>query len=174
MVQNISVAELVNVVKNAAVGTIGLIMLTDVRMKKAGNPLAGAIVKKMTTGQFMFGNNYGDTVAQHSGVDTFESNPLPWGQWLEGAENRIIENKGKFYLRYSNSVSKVTTVIMVNGSMANASELETVEAFSYDKKIAHTQKAVGLTEETKVVAQNVCFDNIVSITIGRTEYKVIH
>jgi hypothetical protein len=37
--------------------------------------------------------------ARASGDAPTENAGLPWGNWVHGLENRVIENKGKFYLR---------------------------------------------------------------------------
>ena len=51
----------------------------------------------------MVGANYDNREcvqdARANGDAPAENAGLPWGNWVEGLENRVIENKGKFYLR---------------------------------------------------------------------------
>lgn len=86
-----------------------------------------------------------------------ETHSLPWGNWVEGYENLVIEHKGSYYLR-------VTSV--------NPSELEKNEIISeiyYKEGIIiskkEAEKIIGIKKTTNSEASvyNIKFDNILNI-----------
>ena len=45
-------------------------------------------------------NSVNNQLAREGKEKTFNALSLPWGEWLEGEENKIIAHKNNFYLRY--------------------------------------------------------------------------
>lgn len=80
---------------------------------------------------------------------------LPWGNWVAGLENYVIEHKGKFYLRVYNSYSdSIASVYYLNG---NEITKEQAIAIVGEKKL----------ESHSSECYNIAFDNIVSIATSK-------
>ena len=89
-----------------------------------------------------------------------EIGSLPWGKWVEGLENLVIEHKGNYYLR-------ITTT--------NPKDLESandVIATRYikDGQLISKEEVVSLIGEKKLVSKpslvyNIKFDNILRLGI---------
>ena len=64
----------------------------------------GRKVHKVVRGNYQIGYSYENAVNNRLdkiGSDVeFKAESLPWGSWIEGQENKLIENKGSLYLRY--------------------------------------------------------------------------
>ena len=81
-----------------------------------------------------------------------EVGSLPWGQWVEGLEGRVLEHKGSYYLRVEESYNhkNTHTVYLKDGQ-------------EIDKATA-----IGIVGEKKMQSSgspvyNIKFDNIISI-----------
>lgn len=157
---------------------IDLVTVTDAGLRKTGNPLKTNKVEKKTVGRFMFGTSYIEQVNEalkNEGIDKkYESKPLPWGQWVEGGENKVIENKSKLYLRYYPTDSIAEVNYMVDGQPATKEQLEIIKNFLPNKKssTSSTQSEAGLSKEKQIVPLVVSFDSIKSIAINSIEYKL--
>ena len=89
-----------------------------------------------------------------------EIGSLPWGQWVEGLENLVVEHKGNYYLR-------ITTT--------NPNDLESandVIATRYikDGELISKEEVINLIGEKKLVSKpslvyNIKFDNILKLGI---------
>lgn len=76
----------------------------------------------------------------------FDGQKLPWGSWLY--PNKVIENKGKFYLRfYCVKGQRPNVTYYVNDRPATDNEVATIKAWQDTlAKGSATQAASGLTE----------------------------
>lgn len=89
-----------------------------------------------------------------------EIGSLPWGKWVEGLENLVVEHKGNYYLR-------ITTT--------NPNDLESandVIATRYikDGQLISKEEVINLIGEKKLVSKpslvyNIKFDNILRLGI---------
>jgi hypothetical protein len=78
---------------------VGLQALTDTRAKKTGNPFS--LIEKRIRAVAFVGADYENAVnneaIRQDGAAKFESEKLPWGEWL--IQNKVITHKGEYYLR---------------------------------------------------------------------------
>lgn len=127
-------------------------------------------IEKHTFGQYQIGMSYENAVvnrgAKEQGVEIeFKAETLPWGQWVEGQENKLIENKGELYVRYyllKNGV--VRSMYYVGGKVATDEVAKMIETFC-EKKESKRQTDAGLTKN-QVKPCNVKISNIMEISIG--------
>lgn len=102
----------------------------------------------------------GITFANMKVNENKEVGSLPWGQWVEGLENLVVEHKGNYYLR-------ITTT--------NPNDLESandVIATRYikDGELISKEEVVSLIGEKKLISKpslvyNIKFDNILRLGI---------
>lgn len=102
----------------------------------------------------------GITFANMKVNENKEIGSLPWGQWVEGLENLVVEHKGNYYLR-------ITTT--------NPNDLESandVIATRYikDGELISKEEVVSLIGEKKLISKpslvyNIKFDNILRLGI---------
>jgi len=81
---------------------------------------------------------------------------LPWGHWVEGLENLVIEHKGNFYLRVTSAYSK-------NGK----------SAYYYNGKPVDKSFVIERLGEKKVASNNpdvynIKFENILELNLMQT------
>lgn len=87
-----------------------------------------------------------------------ETGPLPWGKWVEGLENLVVEHKGKYYLRITSTnpanpgsgADVIATRYLLNGQEISK---EQVIAMIGEEKLATKPSPV----------YNVKFENIIRI-----------
>ena len=85
-----------------------------------------------------------------------EIQPLPWGKWVKGLENLVVEHKGNYYLRITstnpNDLEKASDVISTR-YIQNGKEISKEEVINQigEKK---------LTSSPSIV-YNIKFDNII-------------
>lgn len=77
--------------------------------------------------------------------------PLPWGSWVPGLENYVIEHKGNYYLRVSNTNSHISKSKYLLNNIEITKEV--AETYIDPKKLKSKESAV----------YNIKFDNIISI-----------
>ena len=87
-----------------------------------------------------------------------EIQPLPWGKWVKGLENLVVEHKGNYYLRITstnpNDLEKASDVIATR-YIQNGKEISKEEVINQigEKKLASSPSMV----------YNIKFDNIIRI-----------
>lgn len=100
----------------------------------------------------------------------FVAESLPWGKWVEGQENKLIEHKGEIYLRFYGVKDAHTTYeYFVGGKPATAEQIALIKEYT-ERKPTKTQANAGLTEN-QVIARCVKINNVIAATINGTEYK---
>lgn len=77
--------------------------------------------------------------------------PLPWGSWVPGLENYVIEHKGNYYLRVSNTNSHISKSKYLLNNIEITKEV--AETYIDPKKLKSKESAV----------YNIKFENIISI-----------
>lgn len=169
--------ELIELLKDSTATEIELVLDTPVRLRKQSNPLAYADVMKHTAGRYQFGTSYEQRVnaalSDNDARPSFVAQRLPWGHWVQGAVNKVIEHRGEFYLRYYNAVQEEEVVYTVNGRIATATECNIIVEFSYPSGFSKRQEAAGLLREQQVKIHAVSFSNITSLTIDGVTYKLV-
>ena len=79
----------------------------------------------------------------------FKAQSLPFGAWVKGLENKVIEHKGVRYLRFYQQKNAHTSVVyMENGQPCDQARVAQIRAYLATKgdKVSGTQAAVGLTD----------------------------
>lgn len=172
-------AQLVELLKNTK-GTrpIGIDSITDAGLLKTGNPFAN--VRKKARFVAMLGGNYGAAVNRQAGREgneaaaPFVPAPLPWGEWLEGAENKVKTHKGKFYLRTETTPGeRRVRKAKVEFIAENGEKLpyETVKPFIPVKKEGARQIEHG--NKGTVNVRDFAFDSIKRIRVGGKTLEVV-
>ena len=104
----------------------------------------------------------------------FVPQSLPFGSWVKGLENKIIEYKGEYYLRfYLQKNDKVSVTYFENGIPCDSNRVAEIKAYlatKGSKTTSGTQAAVGLTEN-QVEPKNVKVSNIVYFTCNGTTIR---
>lgn len=187
MVQNISVVGLVGILSKTTENVIKIEYVTECKMTKNGNPffvkegrsfVPTCAVEKKVTGVYSFGGSYEERVNEALVADgstgTFNSGALAWGQYVKGAEGRVIEHNGKFYVRcYMDNPSNINTRYTIDGHLATDTEIDTIKEFTPKSSGSAKQLAEGLTEDKQIKPLNIEFGKIEKITIGSTEYAIL-
>lgn len=178
--QNTDYQTLISALKNTNAETIELVTRTPVKMNKKKNPYYERRVERVTEGEYKFGSSYtalmNESIDTSTGASEYKTSKLPWGQWLEGAENKIIvytktDEEGNettsYYLRYYNAVNKLVGMkYLIDDVEATKFEIDTIHSFEPKKKaVPKTQSEHGLTESNRVMVQLVNFDNIQKIVV---------
>lgn len=103
---------------------------------------------------------------------TFVAEPLKWGKWVDGFENKVIEHKGSLYLRYYHMRNAdITSVWLVNGAVANAEQFRRImDYLSSKKKGSDRQAEVGLVEN-QVQPRAVKVENIIRLAVNGVEWS---
>jgi hypothetical protein len=130
--------EILNIINEKRNGTIELVKTKDF----------GKGIIKETSMSVELGVEY-KTLVEAKEYEAKEHHHLPWGHWLEGYENLIIEHKDSYYLRVSNA--KTT------GSRYMIDGVET------DPETAEKLIAPSKLKSSESVVFNIKFENIKQI-----------
>lgn len=102
----------------------------------------------------------------------FVAEPLKWGKWVDNFENKVIEHKGCYYMRYYHMRNAdVQCVWLVNGVVANAEQFRKImDYLSSKKKSSDRQAEVGLIEN-QVEPRAVKVENIIRLAVNGVEWS---
>lgn len=166
---------------------VGLHCLVDARARKTNNPY-GTITKRVRTVGFV-GADYGLAVnreALRQGASpVFQSDPLPWGEWL--IPHKVITHNGKLYLRTQtipgNRRKQPAKVVAYYSTLHPTRTLtrEQVQPWLPAPTESRKQSAIGLvshsrfTDDThnQVWVRIYAFDSIRKIRINGNTYKLV-
>lgn len=149
----------------------------EVKCKAAVKKQLGVITKLVELRNIQIGASYENAVNNHlenmQEIPDFKAFPLPFGEWVAGQENKLIEHKGQLYLRFyevRNTVSKVT--YNVNGVPATPNQIQLIEENLYaSSSYSNRQAEHGLTEqEDQVEPRVIKVDNILILKTNKQEY----
>lgn len=164
-----SVAE--NVVRNIKGCQFGSISYeSDVKMTKAQTADIGGIVRKMVHTQVEFNFGYGNGVSNRASKEqgekvVFVPMSLPFGSWVKGQENKLIEHKGKLYVRFYGLKGAACDVqYFVNGKPATEEQIAKIKQYT-KKAPSARQTEAGLTEN-QVVVRSIAIENITAISVN--------
>jgi hypothetical protein len=180
----ISYQDLVNILvkASATAESVEVQTYSVAKMNKRGNSLKDERVMRLQTIEYAYGKSYeqrvNEALVEDGKEGSFESKPLPWGKWVEGAEGSVISHtkngEDKLYLRCYLKKDAVPTVeYYVNGNPATDDEIAIIKEFTPSRtKDSSTQAKAGLEQEKQVVVNAVDFDNIITITVEGVTYEV--
>lgn len=151
---------------------VNIMALTEPSMT-CDNPFKGR-VKKFTITPMSVNYDYEKAVNRRLVAEgkepTFKVGKLPWGQWCNGLKNKVIQHKGKFYLRtYCVRKQHPRSYYLLDGHLASSEEYNAFAPYleKSDKESAK-QSACGLEQEFQVKPRNYKFESIVAISIKHT------
>lgn len=155
---------------------VGLTYENEVRMNKTGNPYYGRLTK-VVSGQMCFNGNYENMVNNRltrEGIEfEFVAGSLPWGQWVEGCENKVIAHKGEYYIRlYPTPNTKMKVTYYLDGVECTDADMKHITPFLPQRKESAKQENAGLEGTKQLHPQNIKVSNIKKLTIGGVEYKM--
>lgn len=154
---------------------VGCTYENEVRMNKTGNPYYGRVTKRVE-GTFCFNGSYENMVnnkIDRKGVEgeDFKSAPLVWGQWMAGAENRIITHKGETYVRLYPHPNGCKTTYFLDGREVWDAELEYIKQFFPTRKPSAKQENAGLSKDEQVIPLAIKVSNIKKLSIKGQEFS---
>jgi hypothetical protein len=138
--------------------------------KKLGLGVVTKIVCGIVQINYSYENAVNNRLKKQGGAGTFQAESLPWGTWY--SENKVIEHKGQYYLRYYAIVGqKLDTAYFVDGRPATPAEIATIKGYKDSKnKTSARQATEGLTDN-QVTPRCVNFDNITAFKCGDIIYE---
>lgn len=185
MVQ-ISKSDLVQLLAQTNASEITVVSRGEAKMKKTNNPffhkegrswVPDYNVEKESKTTYDFGGSYEERVNEALVADgstgTFKGGSLAWGEFVKGAEGRVIEYNGKYYVRCYIKHDLIPDVrYFVNGKEATAEQISDIKAFTADKSGSAKQTNEGLAEDKQVIPNNIDFDKIITIEVDGVEYTI--
>lgn len=141
---------------------LSIVANTDARPKKTGNPFKE--IRKEQYSRVVTGAKYEDAVKKQGG-EGFKAGHLPYGQFQEGAENKIIRtDSGKLQLRIQcrNAPPPIYVRYLADGKLKEKKELE---KWLPEKKESAKQAQVGVKGKKQVLVRNFDLANIKQVTI---------
>lgn len=133
-----AIIETVNGAHNGSIAT--LTKCSAVKMKKTGNPLWGADVKKRSSMQLQVGCDWQaieDARAKKEGRTPRKIGPLPYGEHVDGTP--LIKHNGHLYMRGFWMKALGKPQFFVDGREATPEEVETIKQFTPKKELQKTQ-----------------------------------
>ena len=124
---------------------------------------------------FSYENAVNNRLEKQGNERNFVSQSLPWGNWVVGQENKLIEHKDTLYLRYYDvNNADIQSLWFVNGRIANAEEFKKImEYLQSKKKSISTQENVGLVEN-QVKPKVVKVENILRLAVNGQVYEKVN
>ena len=120
---------------------------------------------------YSYENAVNNRLAKQGDEKNFVAQSLPWGQWVEGQENKLIEHKGSLYLRYYEVANADRgRAWFVNGRYATAEEFQKIMDYLKSKKTdSNRQTEVGLVEN-QVKPKVVKLSNVLRLAVNGCEW----
>jgi hypothetical protein len=121
---------------------------------------------------FSYENAVNNRLRKQGDEATFEAEPLKWGTWVKGFENKLIEHKGEYYLRYYQMRNAdVECKWMINGVVASSEQVRKImDYLSSHKKSSDRQTEVGLVEN-QVTPRAVKVSGIIRLAVNGNEWS---
>lgn len=102
---------------------------------------------------------------------TFEAENLKWGHWVDGFENKLIEHKGEYYLRYYHMRNAdMECKWMINGVVASSEQVRKImDYLTANKQTSNRQAECGLVDN-QVVPRAVKVSGIIRLAVNGNEW----
>lgn len=159
--------DLINAVRNYNGFASLAIVKTDLVKKSC--PFAN-VTEVVQYSHIAIGTSYENAVNNRNerinGSRDFVAEPLPWGQWE--IVNKVIVNKGNYYLRYyTNRNTHTTRTLFIDGRPATAQEVDIINAYrKASGSSSNRQAEIGIADVDQVKLRTAKFTNIVKIKFG--------
>lgn len=156
---------------------VNVVALTDAEMYLRNNPFKGR-VQKLTITPMQFGYDYeravNNRLAREGKEANFCAEKLPWGSWVEGMFNKVIEHKEMYYLRtYCVRNARPRTFYLLDGHLASIEEYAMFASYLKPSSSSVKQSNAGLAEEYQVKPRDYKFKSIVAITLNHTRIMLV-
>lgn len=156
---------------------MNVVAITDPDMYLRNNPFRGR-VKKVVITRMQYGYSYENAVnnrLDREGCESdFKAEPLSWGAWVKGMENKVIEHKDMLYLRtYCVRNAKPHTFYYLDGHRASAEEYAEFSQWLKPSSTSAKQSEAGLAEEFQVKPRNYKFSSLVAVTLEHTRIILV-
>lgn len=153
---------------------INLIALTDADMYLRNNPYKGRVQKHITATlqvNYDYEKAVNNRLQREGNEPAFEAYSLPWGHWLEGMVNKVLEHKGKHYLRtyLMRNNPHLEVVYLLDGKPVSENEYNLIKEFLKPSSTSNRQTQHGLDDELQVKPRTFSFESIKEITINHTK-----
>jgi len=151
----------------SGISLIGLILNTDARLKKTGNPYGKVWKKTRLLGNigFHYYNSLNNQAKREEKEIDFSKliKPRKWGKRIENTP--LVEHKDNYYLEI-----KVEKTFEVNYFLENNAPIlkSAIEQFLPKRKESSTQDQL----DKKIILRDVAIKSIQSFTIGGKDYLV--
>ena len=123
------------------------------------NPLHGRLCAYTCCSRLQIACDYTNLKRIRTNNPDFVAEPLKWGRWLENGYKRVVEHKGKHYLRlYPSPLTQKRVCYILDGQYVTSEDL---------KKYIQGQLREPYTD-CKVYS----YENILRLSVDGTTYKV--
>lgn len=166
-------ATLFDILVNINAGSfVSLVSVTEPKLLKRGNPLNGFKIEKITKAVLQYGYSYENAVNNRVAEgEEFKADELPWGEWVDGFENKILIHKGELYVRlYEKKNDSRQVFYLINGELATDEQVAIIKQFT-PKSNSKKQEEVGLEYEEQVKPRSYKFSSIISLKCGENYYN---
>lgn len=156
---------------------MNVVAITDPDMYLRNNPFRGR-VKKVTITPMQMGYSYENAVnnrLDREGCEAdFKAEPLSWGAWVKGLENKVIEHKDMFYLRtYCVRNARPRTFYLLDGHLASTKEYAEFSQYFKPSSTSAKQSEAGLEEDKQVKPRNYKYSSLVAVTLNHTRIILV-
>ena len=165
--------EIMSSLKGCKIAGIKYIAEVKIPKKYGIVGIVEKVVEKQVQLNYSYENAVNNRLERQGDERLFVAQSLPWGSWLKGLENKVIEHNGEYYLRvYSvNSGTKVKNDYFINGVLANDEEIKIIKEYEKSKKkVSGTQAEYGLLEN-QVKPSAIKFSGIIELKVGGEIYE---
>lgn len=141
--------------------------------KKVG--IGGNVTKVIRMGvqlNYSYANAVNNRLERQGDERTFVAESLPWGKWVAGYENLLIEHKGAIYLRfYAHKGADIKSLWLVDGRPASADEFTKIMNYLRNKSTASKKQADAGLVENQVQPKVVKVSNILRLAVDHQEWS---
>ena len=142
--------------------------------KKVINGNVLKVVNTRVQLNYSYENAVNNRLAKQGNEKTFVAQSLPWGSWVEGQENKLIEHKGNLYLRYYEyKGAEYRQMWFVDGVQADEEQFYAIMNYLESKKnksASNRQAESGLTEN-QVKPKLAKVSEILMLNVNGEEWK---
>jgi hypothetical protein len=142
--------------------------------KKVINGNVQKLVSTRVQINYSYENAVNNRLAKQGEERTFVAQSLPWGSWVKGQENKLIEHKGNLYLRYYEyKGADYRQMWFVDGVEANPIQFRAIIDYLESKKkksSSNRQTESGLTEN-QVKPKLAKVSEILKLNVNGEEWK---
>lgn len=167
-----NLVEFIKTIKGCKIASIKYVSEVKIPKKYGIVGIVEKSVEKQVQVNYCYENAVNNRLEKQGDEREFVAQSLPWGQWVEGQVNKLIEHKGELYLRvYSvNSGTKVKVEYFVDGVAATDEQIAIIKEYEQSKnKVSATQAEMGLVEN-QVKPSSVKVRNITMFRVGGETY----